>query len=138
MPYSSVEEQIPFRYVLEIPGLQKTDTCKLQAGVEQLQIQLLDGEEMEVRANLGFQTTAFRPVPVELVENIEAVALDTENWSQIPGMVIYIVKPGDTLWNIGRRYYIPVEQIKRLNNLESDLLQIGQKLFLIKGGFEEY
>ena len=134
MPYSSVEEQIPFRYTLEIPKLQKTDTCKLQACIEQLQIQLLDGEEMEVRAVLGFHTVAFRPIPMELVQEIETTSLDTENWSGLPGMVIYVVKPGDTLWNIGKRYYIPVAQIMELNRLESDLLQIGQKLFLVKGG----
>ncbi len=134
MPYSSVEEQLPFTYTLEIPQLQKTDMCNLQPAVEQMQIQLLDGEEMEVRANLGFHTTAFRPIPMELVENIEIASLDAESWSAIPGMVIYVVKPGDTLWNIGRRYYIPVEQIKNLNNLDSDNLQIGQKLFLVKGG----
>ena len=134
MPYSSTEEQIPFRYTLEIPGLQKTDNCKLQSGVEQMQIQLLDGEEMEVKAVLGFQTVAFRPMPVELVQEIETASLDTESFSLLPGMVIYVVKPGDTLWNIGKRYYIPVAQIMELNHLESDLLQIGQKLFLVKGG----
>lgn len=138
MPYSSVEEQLPFQYTLEIPKLQNTDHCSILAAVEQMQIQLLDGEEMEVRANLGFQTTAFRPIPVELVEEIEAAELDTESWNRIPGMVIYVVKPGDTLWSIGRRYYIPVEQIRQLNNLENDMLQIGQKLFVIKGGFGEY
>lgn len=134
MPYSSVEEQIPFQYTLELPGLEKTDICNVQANVEQLQIQLIDGEEMEVKAGLDFQTMAFRPVPVELVEEIETASLDTESWSMLPGMVIYVVKPGDTLWNIGKRYYIPVAQIKSLNNLDSDLIKIGQKLFLVKGG----
>ena len=89
---------------------------------------------MEVRAVLGFQTVAFRPIPMELVQEIETASLDTENWSMLPGMVIYVVKPGDTLWTIGRRYYIPVAQIMSLNHLESDLLQVGQKLFLVKGG----
>jgi len=89
---------------------------------------------MEVKAVLGFQTVAFRPIPVELVQEIETASLDTEKWSMLPGMVIYVVKPGDTLWNIGKRYYIPVTQIMELNHLESDLLQIGQKLFLVKGG----
>lgn len=134
MPYSSAEEQLPFRYTLEIPNLEETDICNLQAKVEMLQIQLLDSEEMEVRAGLGFQTTAFRPMPVEAVENAETSKLDSENWRNIPGIVIYVVKPGDSLWKIGKKYYIPAEQIKALNNLENDKLQVGQKLFLVKGG----
>ena len=134
MPYASVQEQIPFRYVLGISQLEKTDICDLHAEVEYLQIQLLDGEEMEVKAGLGFQTTAFRPVPVELVEEVQTAPLDYEGWSMIPGMVIYIVKPGDSLWSIGKKYYIPVEEIKQLNSLESDQINVGEKLFLVKGG----
>ncbi len=134
MPYSSVEEQLPFHYTLEVPGLEKNDICKLQANVEQMQIQLLDGEEMEAKAVLGFQTTAFKPIPIELVQEIQTAERNAEKWSLLPGIVIYTVKPGDTLWNIGKRYYIPVDQIKSLNQLNSDLLQIGQKLLLIKGG----
>jgi hypothetical protein len=134
MPYASAEEMIPFRYVLEMAGLEKTDNCNLQSCVEHLQIQLLDGEEMEVRAVLGFGMSAFRPILVELVEEIETTALDTEKWSMMPGMVIYVVKPGDTLWSIGKHYYIPVDQIKMLNRLESDKINVGQKLFLVKGG----
>lgn len=133
-PYSSVEEQIPFQYTLEIPGLLKSDICSLQAQVGQMQIQLLDGEETEVKGMLHFQTTAFRPIPLELVQTIETASLDGENWSNLPGMVIYVVKPGDSLWSIGKQYYIPVEQIRNLNNLESDVLLPGQKLFLVKGG----
>ena len=134
MPYSSVEEQLPFRYTLGIPGLEKTDICNLRTRVEQLQIQLLDGEEMEVKAGVDFETTTFRPIPVELVETVETREMDAEIWGSIPGMVIYIVKPGDTLWKIGKQYYIPVEQIKFLNNLDSDRLQVGQKLLIVKGG----
>lgn len=134
MPYASVEEQIPFRYLLEIPQLEKEDICNLQAEVEQLQIQLLDGEEMEVKAGLGFRTVAFRPIPMELVENLETAPLDYESWSLIPGMIIYVVKPGDSLWSIGKQYYMPVEQIKKQNQLENDRIDVGQKLFLVKGG----
>ena len=138
MPYSFVEEQVPFKYVLEMGELQKDDVCKLQAGVEQLQVQLLDGEEMEVRAVLGLDVMVFRPIPVNLVQEAETLPLDQVLWGSMPAMLIYIVKPGDTLWEIGKKYFIPVEQIKRLNHLESDLIMPGQKLFLVKGGIEKY
>ena len=80
----------------------------------------------------------FRPLPVKLVQEAETLPVDQLLWSSIPSILIYIVKPGDTLWDIGKRYFIPVEQIKRLNHLESDLIMPGQKLFLVKGGIEKY
>ena len=42
----------------------------------------------------------------------------------------YTVVKGDTLSKIAREFNTTVEEIKRLNNLTSDLLQIGQVLFI--------
>ncbi len=42
----------------------------------------------------------------------------------------YVVKSGDTLWNIARRYSTTVDNIRRLNNLTSDDLSIGQTLYI--------
>ena len=40
----------------------------------------------------------------------------------------YIVKKGDTLYSIAKKYNTTVSELKRLNNLESDTLTIGQIL----------
>jgi len=42
----------------------------------------------------------------------------------------YVVKSGDTLWDIARRYNTTVSNIRTLNNLTSDILSIGQILFI--------
>lgn len=42
----------------------------------------------------------------------------------------YIVEKGDTLYSISKKFNIPVEEIKRINNLENNLLQIGQIIYL--------
>ena len=41
---------------------------------------------------------------------------------------VYIVKKGDTLWDIARKYNITVNELKELNNLSTNLLKIGQIL----------
>ena len=47
-------------------------------------------------------------------------------------MDYYIVQKGDTLYSISRRVNIPVEEIKRINNLTSNTLSIGQKLYFVE------
>jgi len=43
----------------------------------------------------------------------------------------YLVQPGDTLYNISRRYQgVTVEQLRRLNHLKSDAVKPGQKLIV--------
>ena len=42
----------------------------------------------------------------------------------------YIVKKGDNLYSIARKYNTTVDEIKRKNNLNTNILNIGQKLII--------
>lgn len=44
------------------------------------------------------------------------------------GSDYYTVKKGDTLWNIANKYGTTVSKLKSLNNLKSNVLQVGQTL----------
>lgn len=134
MPYAGTTAQIPYHYTLEIPGLAKEDLCDVRCSVEQLQVTMLDGEEMDVKAVLVFGTIAFRNMPLELIGDVLTAPLDTHKLGALPGMTIYVVKPGDNLWNIGKRYYLPVDRLRELNELSNDELTPGQKLLVVKGG----
>lgn len=42
----------------------------------------------------------------------------------------YTVKPGDSLWNISQKHALSVDEIKRLNNLNSTTIKPGQRLII--------
>lgn len=46
------------------------------------------------------------------------------------GQRTYTVRPGDSLWIISQKHSLTVEQIKRLNNLNSNNIKPGQKLII--------
>ncbi|MDO6597544.1 LysM peptidoglycan-binding domain-containing protein [Oceanihabitans sp. 2_MG-2023] len=59
----------------------------------------------------------------EIIENVKASTKNSLN-------SFYTVKKGDNLYNIAKRHDISVDVLKKLNNLESNNLSIGQKLKL--------
>ncbi|MFC5269204.1 lytic transglycosylase domain-containing protein [Adhaeribacter terreus] len=72
-----------------------------------------------------------KPAPVQIVKashNKKAVSKKTAPKTPI---IIHSVQPGDTLWNISKKYEgITVEEIKKKNNLKSNELKPGQKLVI--------
>lgn len=52
----------------------------------------------------------------------------TNNGEQINNYKIYKVVSGDSLYSIARKYNTTVDELKKINNLSSNLLSIGQSL----------
>ena len=50
----------------------------------------------------------------------------------IPASGKYIVKKGDNLWEIGQTFGLNLKKLKKLNELDSDLLHPGQVLVLVE------
>ena len=55
------------------------------------------------------------------------VALNSDN---LRSSKIYTVRPGDSLWTISQKHSLSVEQIKRLNNLNTTQIKPGQRLIV--------
>lgn len=131
-PYGSIRRQLPFSYTLEIPGIMMGDNYNLQQELEQLAVTMLDSEELDVKAVVGLKAIVFRKLLQDVIEQISVGEIDMNLLNELPGIVVYIVQPGDSLWKIGKKYYVSVEAIKAMNNLTSDEIRPGDKLLIVK------
>lgn len=52
------------------------------------------------------------------------------NEGKTPTSKTYTVQPGDSLWIISKKHSLTIEQIKRLNNLNSTQIKPGQRLII--------
>lgn len=93
---------------------------------------MLDSEEAEVRAVLFLELLAFDELEEQVIEEIATEELDQDTMNALPGIVIYVVQTGDTLWKIGKRYFVPVASIKEMNNLSGNEIHPGEKLLIMK------
>ena len=63
--------------------------------------------------------------------NVSEQPLDYEELQKIPGIVGYIVKDGDTLWSIAKRYFTTVDDIRDQNEGIEEV-KPGDKLLIVK------
>jgi membrane-bound lytic murein transglycosylase D len=71
-------------------------------------------------------------LPSQVASAKQSVAESPANAVGLPnGGKTYIVQPGDTLWDISKKFEgLTIEKIKSLNNLKTSKLQPGQKLII--------
>ena len=66
-------------------------------------------------------------------------AVKEEQKDQTTNKNVYIVQSGDTLWSIAKKFNIPVNELKNINNLSTNMLSIGQKLTIPEqDNYEKY
>ncbi len=132
-PYNCVKGMLPFSYVLEVAGINPNDSFKLKTDAGQLQVMMIDSEEMDVKVVLDFKAIIFRSMNYSLISDLKISALDMGKINDLPGMVMYVAGQEDNLWNIGKRYYVPVQRIREVNELSTDDIHPGDKLLIVKG-----
>lgn len=59
-----------------------------------------------------------------------SAAITGPSASKLSDGMVHVVKPGETLFSIGRRYGVEVDKLKKLNKLPDDIVEIGQKLLV--------
>ena len=69
-----------------------------------------------------------------LLNNVEKLGKSIANgiYNYIKKENIYVVKSGDTLFNIANKFNVTVQAIKNINNLSSNILNVGQELVIPK------
>ncbi len=130
--YHATTTEFPWEHRMEAPGVQKTDMIRVQGFLSQLSVTQKEGEGMELKAELVFDTVWFSVLRQEVIAQIQEAPLNSAKVNELPGIVVYIAKEGDTLWQIGKKYYVPISEIKEMNHLTTDHLEGGEKLLLVK------
>jgi len=124
------EVKIPFEYTVE--NLQNGESlntdCNMEVKSKDFIVQ--DGGNISCNIDIQADTNMYRMANINMIDSIEE---NGEREEQDYSIVIYIVKKGDTLWNIAKEFGSTVDSIARVNGIENrDLIQPGQKLYIPK------
>ena len=79
---------------------------------------------------LVLSAIVFKRMKVDIIEDIKEEACDQHQAENIPGIIGYIVRPGDELWTLAKKFNTTMEDIMSTNNLEQEQLSPKQKLVI--------
>lgn len=120
--------KIPFEY--EVDGVDDAENVNSRLDIEVANQDFLvqDGGMVTGNVDLLMNNDMYKSTNMNIMNEIQT---NGEREAQDYGLIIYIVKKGDTLWQIAKRYGSTIDDIVRTNGIE-DANQItpGQKLFI--------
>ena len=125
----SQEVTIPFNFNQEINGINKDTSIDLEIS-KIFEEFTKDNMDVSVKIDLEANTNSYDLERINVIDNIEELQESDDNPYS---MVIYFVKPGDTLWKIAKRYRSTVADIARINDIENpSKISVGMQLFIPK------
>ncbi|WP_312096597.1 LysM peptidoglycan-binding domain-containing protein [Niallia sp.] len=115
----------------ELGTINKEKTSILTAAKQMLQDHYPNLKVKMIKVVVGGIAVTALPFMMDPPTSAQAAGLSPSTvQSQTSTSVYYVVKSGDTLWNISQKYSSSVDQIKQANKLSSDTLKINQKLII--------
>lgn len=132
VPFAVLEGTVPFSHFAEVPGLDPKCRFTVRPSMEQLLATMSDGEEIEIRLTAGLDVFVVRPMEQNCILEAEEQAYAPEELAAVPGITGYIVQEHDSLWEIGKAYFLTPQQIVEMNGLPGEEIKKGDRLILMK------
>ena len=88
------------------------------------------GNDIEAKMSIDILANIQNVLNLNIIDKIEDGDLD---FSNIDSINVYIVKPGDSLWKIAKKYKTSIDKIVKINDIvDPDKIDVGQKILIIR------
>lgn len=134
MPFCSSEAVIPFSHKADIKGMNMDMEYSIKNSLEQLSSIMTSENEVEVKAVISMDITVMNKVDESVITAVNEQEIDINKIKDMPGIIIYNVKKGDSLWSIAKRFHTSVDSLKSINGISGDgsSMKSGESLLVIK------
>ncbi len=127
----TIRQEIPFRCVTAAPQLLGNETIRHKIYLKDIWAEKSGSHQAEFNASVLVCAEAMSPVSLKVLKNPGFEEFQGTAAAPNP-MVVYIVKDGDTLWSVARRFKSTTDSIAQLNQAEDGQLIPGKKLLILR------
>jgi LysM repeat protein len=110
------KQEFSFRHDIPVEN-ENAANCDVDIDNSHCNYNLVSAKEVEVKLAITFKAKVIKPVSIPIITAANESPLDTPAAS--PSIIsLYFVQPGDSLWDIAKRYRVPMVEILLVNGLE--------------------
>lgn len=131
MPYASWQGMIPFIHTIDCK-VEGELAFSMDGKLEQLSVTMVGNDEVEVKAVVGFSSLVKESETISVIESLELSEFSKEERESQAGIIGYIYKENDQLWDLGKKYHTTVDGILNVNKIEEKDVKPGHKLLIFK------
>lgn len=131
-PLAHLEEVLPFEQLVEVDRITENTWYEYREAIDQLQVNLLDNSEYEIKALLRIAVLAFEEESIEKICDVEEAEENIANLMERPGLIGYVVGEQEDLWDVAKAYHTTVADIMETNELKTRKLKPGTKIIIVK------
>lgn len=124
-PIYSLKKEIPFSYMIECDNSTDNLECEVKVDVRYVSYSLNAGGEVELRCLISVECMLLEK---KKICNICDISVTEKGYNG--GIVIYFAQAGENVWDIAKRYSVPVERLNAYNDLTEDKVRESVKLFI--------
>lgn len=132
VPLAASSGILPFEQHIQIPDILPDSDIRMTAGIGQISGSLLGENEADIKAVVMIDILAFNNIEEPIIADFKMESLDCDARAREPGLIGYVVQKGDELWDIAKEFYTTTDTIMEINKLESDLINAGDVLLVMK------
>lgn len=118
---------VPFNYRLPANNISQNANAKITSNIHNENFNIMPGSEADFKMDIEFVADTSNFIDINVIEDVtENTNAPVNNYN----MVIYFTRPEDTIWKIAKKFNSTTRTIVEANNLASEDLKAGTKLFI--------
>lgn len=127
--YTCVIKEMPFEIKENVGTQQLDETILGMTGIVQIHSSL---EEAGIHCHIliGYKIIVSEKIKRKIVSEI--MEKDIDESKKTPAIAVVFAKEGETVWEMGKKYQVPILSIMERNELINDELKTGQKIIVCK------
>ena len=119
---------LPFQQSIDCRDIVQSVNLDTNIEILNQDFMILPDESIDMKIDMQFWIGVTKEQNINVIQEIQ---IEESRQEEKCSMIIYFVKPGDTLWKIAKRFKSTVENITNINEIaDENKINVGEQLFI--------